>query len=71
VARRLRATGIRNFRDFLTLLENNDKQEWVAFVNSLNTNLTSFFRESRHFPLLAGHVLQQSKHHTVSLWTSA
>lgn len=69
LARRLRATGINNFRDYLALLESNNAAEWEAFVNSLTTNLTSFFREPHHFPLLAEHVLKQR--HPVSLWCSA
>src|SRR5574340_500010 len=71
LARRLRATGINNFRDYLALLESNDEVEWQAFVNSLTTNLTSFFREPHHFPLLAEHVLKQKGRHPVSLWCSA
>jgi len=59
LARRLRATGINNFKDYLALLESNDEAEWQAFVNALTTNLTSFFREPHHFPLLAEHVLKQ------------
>lgn len=69
LARRLRANGIDNFKDYLTLLENDNGEEWEAFVNSLTTNMTSFYRESHHFPLLAEHVLKQ-KHH-ISLWCSA
>jgi chemotaxis protein methyltransferase CheR len=71
LARRLRATGIRNFRDYLTLLEKNDEVEWEAFVNSLTTNLTAFFREPHHFPVLAEHALKQAKRHSISLWCSA
>jgi len=71
LARRLRATGIDNFKDYLTLLESNDEAEWQAFVNSLTTNLTSFFREPHHFPLLAEHVLKQKGKHHISLWCSA
>src|SRR5471032_1169732 len=56
LARRLRATGLVNFKDYLELLEQNDAAEWEAFTNSLTTNLTSFFREEHHFPLLADHV---------------
>ncbi len=45
LSRRLRATGIQTFGAYLNLLEQNDEQEWEAFINSLTTNLTSFFRE--------------------------
>jgi chemotaxis protein methyltransferase CheR len=71
LARRLRATGFDNFRDYLGLLESNDPVEWEAFVNSLTTNLTSFFREPHHFPLLAEHVIKQKGDHPISLWCSA
>lgn len=71
LARRLRATGINNFRDYLALLESGNEAEWQAFVNALTTNLTSFFREPHHFPLLAEHVLKQKGKHPISLWCSA
>lgn len=71
LARRLRATGIDNFRDYLALLESNDEAEWEAFVNSLTTNLTSFFREPHHFPLLAEHALKHKGKGTLELWCSA
>jgi len=71
LARRLRANGLDNFRDYLKLLESNDPVEWEAFVNSLTTNLTSFFREPHHFPLLSEHVIKQNGSHHISLWCSA
>lgn len=51
IIRRLRATGIATFRDYLKFVESN-AVEWEAFVNSLTTNLTAFFREDYHFPIL-------------------
>src|SRR3989338_8001676 len=71
LARRLRATGINNLKVYLALLESNDEAEWQAFVNALTTNLTSFFSEPHHFPLLAEHVLKQKGRHPISLWCSA
>ena len=71
LARRLRATGVDSFRDYLVLLESDDTAEWEAFVNSLTTNLTSFFREPHHFPLLAEHVIKQKRRHPICLWCSA
>src|SRR3990167_9509066 len=57
LARRLRATGIASFARYLDDLEDDaDPEEWTAFTNALTTNLTSFFREAHHFPLLAEHV---------------
>jgi chemotaxis protein methyltransferase CheR len=71
LARRVRATGLDSFRDYLELLEGNDPVEWEAFVNSLTTNLTSFFREPHHFPLLAEHVMRQKGSHHLNLWCCA
>lgn len=56
LGRRLRANGFKNFKDYLLFLESDNNNEWEAFVNSLTTNLTSFFREAHHFPVLADHV---------------
>jgi chemotaxis protein methyltransferase CheR len=59
LARRLRATGIVSFGTYLDQLEaGNMKAEWESFTNALTTNLTSFFREAHHFPLLAEHALR-------------
>jgi len=71
LARRLRVNGLDSFKDYLVLLESGNKDEWEAFVNSLTTNLTSFFREPHHFPLLAEHVIKQKGQHQVSLWCAA
>jgi chemotaxis protein methyltransferase CheR len=71
LARRLRVNGLDNFKDYLALLESGNKDEWEAFVNSLTTNLTSFFREPHHFPLLAEHVSRQRGQHQISLWCAA
>lgn len=58
LARRLRAHGLTSFNEYLNLLEKGDEAEWEAFTNSLTTNLTAFFREAHHFPILEQHVLQ-------------
>jgi chemotaxis protein methyltransferase CheR len=70
LARRLRATGISSFKDYLALLEQNDAAEWEAFTNSLTTNLTAFFREEHHFPVLAEHV-KRDKGGPINLWCCA
>jgi len=71
LARRLRATGLSSFRDYLKLLESNDETEWQAFTNALTTNLTSFFREQHHFPILAEHARKHKGRHPLNLWCSA
>ncbi len=54
LSRRLRELGLPEFSAYLAMLEDSrDGQEWQLFINSLTTNLTSFFREAHHFPVLA------------------
>ncbi len=71
LARRLRATGLSSFADYLALLEKGDKDEWEKFVNSLTTNLTSFFREPHHFPVLAEHLKKLQGRAPLKIWCSA
>ena len=57
VGRRVRQQGLARFQDYLTRLEQDPSgPEWEAFTNTLTTNLTAFFREAHHFPLLADHL---------------
>jgi chemotaxis protein methyltransferase CheR len=53
LVRRLRARGFASFSDYLDVVECDGDDEAQHFVNALTTNLTSFFREAHHFPLLA------------------
>lgn len=70
LARRLRATGLSSFQAYLDSLESIDEsEEWEAFVNALTTNLTSFFREEHHFPILAEHVRHLAD--PITIWCSA
>lgn len=73
LARRLRATGIATFAKYLDGLEGgNSHDEWEAFTNALTTNLTSFFREAHHFPILAEHALKaKGPAGQFSVWCSA
>jgi chemotaxis protein methyltransferase CheR len=71
LARRLRATGKETFGDYLALLEKGDKEEWEKFVNSLTTNLTSFFREPHHFPIFAEHLKKLGSRSPIRVWCSA
>ncbi len=71
LARRLRARGLSRFKDYLGLLESGDDAEWEEFTNSLTTNLTAFFREAHHFPILAEHVQSRKSRQQIQLWCSA
>jgi chemotaxis protein methyltransferase CheR len=71
LGRRLRARGLTTFRDYLDLVGSGDSEEWESFVNSLTTNLTDFFRESHHFPVLAEHLLTVRERQPLNIWCSA
>ena len=53
LVRRVRARELERFSDYLDLVEADPDAEGQDFVNALTTNLTSFFREDYHFPMLA------------------
>lgn len=70
LARRLRACGDRSFAAYLSRLQS-DRGEWEAFVNSLTTNLTSFFREAHHFDILAERLRKIGASRTIQIWCCA
>ncbi|TAM11743.1 MAG: chemotaxis protein CheR [Nevskiaceae bacterium] len=61
LSRRLRATNIGSFRDYLDRLEAGSGDDWQEFTNTLTTNLTSFFREAHHFDALYKHLQAQPR----------
>lgn len=71
LSRRLRERGLTSFSRYLDLLADGDAGEWETFTNALTTNLTAFFRESHHFPILADHVKTRAACGRVELWCSA
>lgn len=70
LVRRLRILGLNDFGSYMALLENDSNSpEWQAFINALTTNLTAFFREAHHFPILAEHA--RSRPNNYSVWSTA
>jgi chemotaxis protein methyltransferase CheR len=70
LARRLRAIGLRTFREYLDQVEAPGSGERESFVNALTTNLTAFFREPHHFTRLAA--LEPSRPGApLKVWSSA
>ena len=70
LARRLRELRLTEFATYLRFLEADPNgDEWQQFTNALTTNLTAFFREAHHFPVLAEHAKKSPKPLTV--WCSA
>ena len=70
LSRRLRELQLTDFASYLRSLESDpNSSEWQSFINSLTTNLTSFFREAHHFPVLAEHVKKCTE--PVTVWCAA
>lgn len=71
LGRRLRAHKLKHFSDYIDLLDSKENAEWEAFINALTTNLTSFFREAHHFPVLAAHVNNIKHRRPINIWCNA
>jgi chemotaxis protein methyltransferase CheR len=71
LSRRLRTLGLTSFSEYLSLVEAGDDTEQESFVNALTTNLTSFFRENHHFPILAGRLRHLRDQSRIRIWCSA
>lgn len=70
LSRRVRELALDNFSDYVGMLESHaGHPEWQTFINALTTNLTSFFREAYHFPVLAEHARQRPNGYRV--WCTA
>ncbi|MFZ4831954.1 protein-glutamate O-methyltransferase CheR [Rouxiella sp. Mn2063] len=70
LVRRLRILGMDDFGQYMALLEHDpNSAEWQAFINALTTNLTAFFREAHHFPILAEHA--RSRPNNYKVWSTA
>ncbi|HXD07669.1 MAG TPA: CheR family methyltransferase [Burkholderiaceae bacterium] len=74
LSRRLRETGHRSFADYLQWLDQSHgaqaEREWQQFTNCLTTNLTAFFREEHHFPVLAEE-LRARRGRSIRIWCNA
>lgn len=57
LTKRLRRLGLDSFADYCKLIDGGDGEEFEHFINSLTTNLTSFYREAHHFEYLQQQVL--------------
>ena len=57
VAKRLRLLGLHSFSDYCVLLRQENTEEVKHFINSITTNVTSFFREAHHFEYLAEKII--------------
>ena len=75
LAKRLRQLGLETFGDYCALLENESSDELGNFMNSVTTNLTSFFREEHHFEYLKNELLPKlmkirDGERTIRIWSA-
>lgn len=68
--KRLRHHGLTSCKEYLAFLGEHP-DEIQSFVNSLTTNLTSFFRESSHFNILREFVAKHSVRRPLRIWCAA
>ncbi|MBL8520068.1 MAG: chemotaxis protein CheR [Betaproteobacteria bacterium] len=71
LTKRIRALHVQNFAEYLDYVERDTGEEKVKFINALTTNLTYFFREPHHFPMLTDHLLTYPKDEPLTLWSAA
>ncbi len=55
LSRPMRSLGFTKLADYVDLVEK-DRAQVEGFVNAMTTNVTSFFREAHHFPILVDHL---------------
>ena len=69
----MKELGLGNYDDYLALLESErSRKEKNLFINSLSTNLTSFYRENHHFDHLSNYLTRTKlSAHRLRIWSSA
>jgi len=76
LSRRIRKVGLASFKDYIRLIEQDESSdEFGEFINSVTTNLTSFFREEHHFDYLKHTILpelmrQNSRSRRIRIWSA-
>ncbi|PAU94994.1 hypothetical protein CK503_05900 [Aliifodinibius salipaludis] len=71
VMKRIRKLGLQNFSHYLNYLESDSSgEEFLALVDVLTTNKTSFFRESQHFKFIRDNVLPEINGRQVKWWSA-
>ena len=74
LVRRLRALKLKDFAEYIELLNQDKSPELDDFVNAITTNLTSFFRENHHFETLENEILpsliRQSSQKEIRIWSA-
>jgi chemotaxis protein methyltransferase CheR len=71
LSRRIRELKLSTFDQYLSYLSKNETLEMSDFINSLTTNLTSFFRENHHFEYMRDTIIPSWRSKTkVRIWSA-
>ena len=76
LSRRVRKLGMSSFKEYCELIRNDQNgPEMAELVNSITTNLTSFFRENHHFEYLKLQVIpsllnDNYKARSINIWSA-
>ena len=75
ISKRIRHLGLRDFKEYCEYLQNNPDTEFKPFINSITTNLTSFFRENHHFEFLKNEAVPKLLSHnagtkSIRVWSA-
>ncbi|MFP8488681.1 CheR family methyltransferase [Gracilimonas sp. Q87] len=69
--KRVRKTGVRSFGEYFAYLEQDSSgAEFLALIDVITTNKTSFFRESKHFEFIENQVLPKMAGRDVKWWSA-
>jgi len=69
---RIERIGLGSFEDYLAVLEDQSQAaEFQMAVDLLTTNETYFFREPKHYELLAQHLVARKDKSPLSIWSAA
>lgn len=69
---RLRSLSLKNYQEYISFIENKKNEvEFNLFVDLLTTNETYFFREPKHFDMLANFLDQWDEGRPPEIWSAA
>ena len=71
LTKRLRQLKLSTFGEYLDFVQSSGDDEHVRFINALTTNLTYFFREPHHFPILVDHLMTLTATEPLVVWSAA
>jgi chemotaxis protein methyltransferase CheR len=71
VMKRIRKLGMRSFSQYVNYMKRDcSGSEFLALVDVLTTNKTSFFRESQHFDFIRDHIIPQMGTRRMKWWSA-